>query len=67
MTNSQAFIAAPARKAFDVNLSTPIKNYVKATFTDKEDYSASIDGLNTLRAETLIRSSFRDDLSRLLR
>jgi len=67
MTNSQAFIAAPARKAFDVNLSTPIKNYVKATFTDKEDYSASIDGLNALRAETLLRSSFRDDLSRLLR
>ena len=67
MSNSQAFIAVPARKAFDVNLSTPIRNFIKATFGDKEDYSASIEGLNALRAETLLRSQSRDDFSRLLR
>jgi len=55
------------KKAFDVNISTPIKNFIKATFGDKEDYSTSVDGFNALRAEALLRSNYRDDCSKLLR
>lgn len=67
MTSHNTFLSVPAKKAFDVTLATPIKNYVKATFGDKEDYSASIDGFNALRAEALLRGNYRDDVSKLLR
>jgi hypothetical protein len=50
-----------------VNISTPIKNFIKATFGDKEDYSASVEGFNSLRAEALLRSNYKDDCSKLLR
>ncbi|CAF2574960.1 unnamed protein product [Rotaria sp. Silwood2] len=67
MSNPCHFLSVPAKKAYDVTLSTPIKNFIKATFGDKEDYSASIEGLNALRAESLLRSNYRDDCSKLLR
>ncbi|CAF4967298.1 unnamed protein product, partial [Rotaria sp. Silwood1] len=67
MSNPSQFLSVPPKKAYDVTLSTPIKNFIKATFGDKEDYSASIDGLNALRAEALLRSNYRDDCSKLLR
>ncbi|CAF3408926.1 unnamed protein product [Rotaria socialis] len=67
MSNPYHFLSVPAKKAFDVTLSTPIKNFIKATFGDKEDYSASIDGFNSLRAEALLRSNYRDDCSKLFR
>ncbi|UJR13652.1 hypothetical protein I4U23_000664 [Adineta vaga] len=67
MSNPNHFLSVPAKKAFDVTLSTPIKNFIKATFGDKEDYSASVDGFNSLRAEALLRSNYRDDCSKLLR
>jgi hypothetical protein len=67
MTNPHYFLSIPAKKAFDVTLSTPIKNFIKATFGDKEDYSASVDGFNSLRAESLLRSNYKDDCSKLLR
>lgn len=67
MSTANTFLSVPAKKAFDVGLSTPIKNYIKATFGDKEDYSAAIDGFNALRAEALLRGSYRDDFSKLLR
>lgn len=67
MSNPNYFLAAPAKKAFDVTLSTPIKNFIKATFGDKEDYSASIEGFNSLRVEALLRSNYRDDSSKLFR
>jgi hypothetical protein len=66
-SNTHYFLTVPAKKAFDVNVSTPIKNFIKATFGDKEDYSASVDGLNSLRAEALLRSNYKDDCSKLLR
>ena len=66
-TNSQQFLSIPSKKPFDVNLSTPIKNFIKTAFGDKEDYTASIEGLNSLRAEALLRSNYRDDCSKLLR
>ncbi|CAF3836993.1 unnamed protein product [Rotaria sordida] len=66
-SNPNNFLTIPAKKPFDVNLSTPIKNFIKATFGDKEDYSASIDGFNSLRAEALLRSNYKDDCSKLLR
>lgn len=66
-TNPHNFVSIPAKKAFDVNVSTPIKNFIKATFGDKEDYSTSVDGFNALRAEALLRSNYRDDCSKLLR
>ncbi|CAF3634704.1 unnamed protein product [Rotaria sordida] len=66
-SNANNFLTIPAKKPFDVNLSTPIKNFIKATFGDKEDYSASIDGFNSLRAEALLRSNYKDDCSKLLR
>jgi hypothetical protein len=67
MANPNQFLTVPAKKPFDVNLSTPIKNFIKATFGDKEDYSASVDGFNSLRAEALLRSNYRDDCSKLIR
>lgn len=66
-SNPNQFLAVPAKKAFDVNISTPIKNFIKATFGDKEDYSASVDGFNSLRAEALLRSNYKDDSSKLFR
>jgi hypothetical protein len=66
-TNPNQLIAVPAKKPFDVNLSTPIKNFIKATFGDKEDYSAAVDGFNSLRAEALLRGNYKDDASKLLR
>ncbi|CAF0737435.1 unnamed protein product [Rotaria sp. Silwood1] len=66
-SNPQHFLTILAKKPFDVNLSTPIKNFIKATFGDKEDYSASVDGFNSLRAEALLRSNYKDDCSKLLR
>ena len=66
-SNANHLIAIPAKKPFDVNVSTPIKNFIKATFGDKEDYSASVDGFNSLRAESLLRSNYKDDCSKLLR
>jgi len=66
-TNSNQFLTIPPKKPFDVNISTPIKNFIKATFGDKEDYSASVDGFNSLRAEALLRSNYKDDCSKLLR
>ena len=66
-SNPNHFLAIPAKKAFDLNLSTPIKNFIKATFGDKEDYSTSVDGFNSLRAEALLRSNYKDDCSKLLR
>jgi programmed cell death 6-interacting protein len=66
-SNPNQFLTIPAKKPFDVNLSTPIKNFIKATFGDKEDYSASVDGFNSLRAEALLRSNYKDDCSKLLR
>jgi hypothetical protein len=67
MLNPNYFLSVPSKKAFDVPISTPIKNFIKATFGDKEDYSASIEGFNSLRAEALLRSNYRDDYSKLLR
>ena len=67
MSNPHHFLSVPVKKAFDVPLSTPIKNYIKATFGDKEDYSAAIDGFNALRSEALLRANYRDDVSKLLR
>ena len=67
MSNPQHFVSVPAKKTFDVNLSTPIKNFIKATFGDKEDYSAAVDGFNALRAEALLRSNYRDDCSKIVR
>jgi len=67
MSNPNYLLSIPAKKAFDVTLSTPIKNFIKVTFGDKEDYSASVDGFNSLRAESLLRSNYRDDSSKLLR
>ncbi len=67
MSNPNYFLSIPAKKAFDVTLSTPIKNFIRATFGDKEDYSAAVDGFNSLRAEALLRSNYRDDCSKLLR
>jgi hypothetical protein len=67
MLNPNNFLSIPAKKAFDVTLSTPIKNFIKATFGDKEDYSAAVDGFNSLRAEALLRANYRDDCSKLLR
>lgn len=68
MTSSSfGFLAIPAKKPFDVNLSSPIKQFIKATFGDKEDYSASVEGFNTLRAEALLRSNYKDDCSKLFR
>ncbi|CAF0953792.1 unnamed protein product [Adineta ricciae] len=67
MSNPHHFLSIPAKKASDVPLSTPIKNFIKANFGDKEDYSASIDGLNSLRSEALLRSNYKDDISKLLR
>ncbi|CAF1338613.1 unnamed protein product [Adineta steineri] len=67
MSNPHHFLNIPAKKAFDVPLSTPIKNFIKATFGDKEDHSAAVDGLNSLRAESLLRSNYKEDISKLLR
>lgn len=67
MSNPHHFLSVPAKKAFDVPLSGPIKNYIKATFSDKEDYSVAIEGFNSLRSEALLRASYRDDCSKLLR
>ena len=67
MANPHHFLSIPAKKAFDVPLATPIKNFIKATFGDKEDYSASVDGFNSLRAEALLRGNYRDDCSKLVR
>ena len=67
MSNPNNFLSVPAKKPYDVPLSTPIKNYIKATYGDKEDYSASVDGLNSLRAEALLRSNYKDDCSKLFR
>ncbi len=67
MSNPNHFLSVPAKKAFDVTLSTPIKNFIKVTFGDKEDYSASVDGFNSLRAEALLRSNYRDDYPKLVR
>ncbi|CAF0814582.1 unnamed protein product [Didymodactylos carnosus] len=61
------FLTVPPKKASDVNLSTPIKNFIKATFGDKEDYSASVDGLNSLRADSLLRMNYKDESAKLLR
>ncbi|CAF0726806.1 unnamed protein product [Adineta ricciae] len=66
-TNPNQFLTVPSKKAFDVNVSTPIKNFIKTMVGDKEDYSASVDGLNSLRAEALLRSNYKDDCSKLLR
>jgi programmed cell death 6-interacting protein len=66
-SNPNQFLTIPAKKPFDVNISTPIKNFIKATFGDKEDYSASVEGFNSLRAEALLRSNYKDDCSKLLR
>ena len=67
MSNPQNFVSVPGKKTFDVNVSTPIKNFIKATFGDKEDYSAAVDGFNSLRAEALLRSNYRDDCSKIIR
>ena len=67
MSNPNNFLSVPAKKPNDVPLSTPIKNYIKVTYGDKEDYSASVDGLNSLRAEALLRSNYKDDCSKLFR
>jgi hypothetical protein len=67
MSNPNYFLSIPAKKGFDVNVSTPIKNFIKATFGDKEDYSASVDGFNSLRADAVLRSNYRDDHSKLVR
>lgn len=67
MTNPNNFLSVPAKKASDVPLSTPIKNFIKATFGDKEDYSASVEGLNSLRSDALLRTNYRDDCTKLLR
>ena len=67
MSNPLHFLTVPPKKAFDVPLSQPIKNYIKATSGDKEDHSAAIDGLNALRSDALLRTHYRDDCSKLLR
>jgi hypothetical protein len=67
MSNPQHFLSIPPKKAFDVPLSTPIKNFLKATSGDKVDHSAAIDGFNALRSDALLRANYRDDCSKLLR
>ena len=66
-SNPNHFVSVPAKKPFDVNISTPIKNFIKATFGDKEDHSAAVDGFNSLRADALLRSNYKDDCSKLIR
>ncbi|CAF0836314.1 unnamed protein product [Didymodactylos carnosus] len=65
--STHQFLTIPPKKAFDVNISTPIKNFIKATFGDKEDYSSSADGLNSLRADSLLRTNYKDESGKLLR
>ncbi|CAF2989241.1 unnamed protein product [Rotaria socialis] len=66
-SSTTGFLAVPAKKPFDVNLSAPVKKFIKETFGDKEDYSAAADGFNALRAEALLRGSYKDDCSKILR
>jgi hypothetical protein len=66
-SNQHQFFSIPAKRAYDVNLSTPIKAFIKTTFGDKEDYLASVDELNILRVEALLRENHKEGCSKLLR
>jgi aminopeptidase-like protein len=67
MAEHHYFLSIPAKKTFDVNLSKPIRAFVRATYGNDDEHSASIDALNQLRTDALLHSNDKIDVSTLLR
>lgn len=65
MSNALGFVTVQPKKTFDVNMSKPIKNFLKSSSNDKEDFSSAIDAFNTMRSEVLLRPTFKDDPSKI--
>ena len=51
-------IVVPAKKAYELNISHPLKQFIQQTYTTNlDDYLKSVDALNQLRNEALFRSN----------
>jgi len=61
-------IVIPAKKAYELNISHPLKQFIQQTYsTNLDDYLKSVDALNQLRTEALFKSNRQERLAKLLR
>lgn len=61
-------IVVPPKKAHELNLTQPLKQFIQQTYTTNlDDYLKSVDALNQLRNEALFKSNRQEKLSKLMR
>ncbi|KAL7673121.1 hypothetical protein ACOME3_007992, partial [Neoechinorhynchus agilis] len=67
MVTPPPIMSVPCKKAFEVNLSTPIRAFISATYGDKDDYSFAAEAFNQLRTSALLTSTRSDRLNQMFR
>ena len=61
-------ITVPQKKAYEVNMVNPLKQFITQTYTSNvDDYLKSVDALSMLRTEAVFRSSRQDKINKLMR
>lgn len=61
-------IVVPPKKAHELNMSPPLKQFIQQTYTaNLDDYLKSVDALNQLRNEALFKANRQEKLSKLMR
>lgn len=61
-------IVVPAKKAHELNICYPLKQFIQQTYTTNlDDYLKSVDALNTLRNDALFRANRQERLGKLMR
>ena len=57
-------IVIPPKKAYELNISHPLKQFIQQTYTTNlDDYLKSVDALNQLRNEALFKTNRQERLS----
>jgi programmed cell death 6-interacting protein len=65
---SSKMIVVPSKKAYELNICYPLKQFIQQTYSvNLDDYLKSVDALNQLRNEALFKSNRQDRLNKLMR
>lgn len=65
---SHKMIVVPGKKAHEVNLTQPLKQFIQQTYSSNlDDYMKSADALNQLRNEALFKANRQEKLAKLMR
>ena len=61
-------IVIPQKKTHEINMSATLKKFIQQTYTTNiDDYMKSVDALNQLRTDALIKSNRTERLAKVMR